>query len=96
MSSSSTLESLTYWALLKSINRRAEESAAKNLREFIENQKREMASLEWSRFYSECYQKAFDLISSKKPQDIIGGILFMDQLADIQTEENALKIRKFS
>ena len=95
MSSSSTLESLTYWAFLKSNNRRAQESAAKNLREFIENQKREMAALEWSRFCLECYQKVFDLISSRKPQEIIGGVLFMDQLTDMQTEENELKIGKF-
>ncbi len=62
MSSSSTLESLTYWACLKSYNRRSQESAALNLREFIENQKREMVALEWSRFCLECYQKVFYLI----------------------------------
>ena len=95
MSSSSTLESLTYWAFLKSNNRRAQESAARNLREFIENQKREMVALEWSRFCLECYQKVFDLISSNKVSDRIGGILFMDQLTEMQTEENELKIGKF-
>eukprot|EP01083_Nonionella_stella_P006217 18090_1 len=93
--SSSTLESLTYWAFLKSNNRRAQESAAINLREFIENQKREMVALEWSRFCLECYQKVFDLTSSSKTQDRIGGILFMDQLTEMQTEENELKIGKF-
>ena len=49
-----------------------------------------MTSLEWSRFCLECYQKVFDLISSKKPQDIIGGILSMDQLVGMQIEENEL------
>ena len=93
--SSSSLELTTYWAFLKSHNRVGQEKAAHDLREYVETQKREMEPQKWTRFCMDCYQKVFDLISSNKTQDRIGGILLMDQLIGVQTGENELKIGKF-
>ncbi|ETO31923.1 protein kinase, Atypical group [Reticulomyxa filosa] len=90
-----SLEKLGQWIKLQSKDRPVQEESAKQLREILEIRKRETTVEEWEKFSHHLHQKVFDLISSKENNVKIGGILLMDELMDMSTENNEGKIQRF-
>ncbi|EGG15157.1 protein kinase [Cavenderia fasciculata] len=69
---------------------------AKNLKNYVITQSREMTNENFSNFMQDVNTIIFELVNSSGITDKIGGILAIDELIDVDYDENAAKITKLA
>ena len=96
MSSSSLTIPKNFWLHLSSKDRNVQKQEAIVLREWMEEQKRQISVELFDKLNNELTTKVFNMVSSNNMHERIGGILVMQQLIDIQqSEENETKTIRF-
>eukprot|EP01133_Synstelium_polycarpum_P000171 gene171-204_t len=69
---------------------------AKNLKNYVITQSREMTNENFTRFMQDVNIIIFELVNSNGTVEKIGGILAIDELIDVDYDENAAKITKLA
>lgn len=81
---------------LKSKQDETRENAAKQLRQLVEEESRQLNGEAFNRFMSDLNRRIFEFVSSTDPAETMGGILAIDELIDVSGEENEAKIIRFA
>eukprot|EP01132_Coremiostelium_polycephalum_P002833 gene2833-3519_t len=79
-------------------NKREEDriKAAKNLRNYVISQSREITNENFTKFMQDVNNLIFELVNSSGVPEKIGGILAIDELIDVDYDENATKITRLA
>jgi len=70
--------------------------AARDLRIFVEAESREMSVSAFSKFMTQTHKRIHDLLSSRAWQEVVGGIMAIDHLIDVPSEDNESTIIRFA
>ena len=68
--------------------------AAKQLRQCVEMEMRDLSTETYAAFMTELNKHIFELVSSGNPAEQLGGIEAIDALIDVSSYENDVKISK--
>jgi len=90
-------ETLTrFFQKLKSRDEDERQKAARNLANYVVVQSRELSNESFSRFMNDVNKAVGELVNSQVVHEKLGGIMAIDALIDVDTEENANQITRIA
>eukprot|EP01083_Nonionella_stella_P022317 61746_1 len=88
-----------YFSDLRKRDPRLQLQAAKGIRAFIESGSRSMPAENFTRFMNEVFNQIFDIVNTGDSGEILGGIMLIDELIDVQycqyDETNVIKFASY-
>lgn len=92
-------DSLTHFLTdVKSKNKDVQAKAARDLRQHVENEARDIPPDQFNKYMNDLNKRIFDLINSPEPTEKMGGCVVIDELIDVayDDEENEKRIIRFA